>query len=193
MQSPSNSACTRHAGAHAVTDDDIRARRLEAYSDVLRKGLASDQVFAQTMFKLMPSANRLFTFKKQLCAQIALASLFGHLVNSPPALLNKLLFAKASGRVFIQDTAVRYSSGGSGGAGERDPTALRPADLPYRFTRNLHSFVTPFGVEGWLLVAQVLCAQAMLVPKHEIPSAIALFFRCGEAIVVFPPSQNMPL
>ena len=47
-----------------------------------------------------------------------------------------------------------------------------------RFTRNFQMFFTQFGIEGWLLVAQVLCAQAMLQPKSEIKWALSLFFRC---------------
>lgn len=40
-------------------------------------------------------------------------------------------------------------------------------------------FVTPFGIEGWFLVAQVVCAQAMLQPKQEMKWAMNLFFRCA--------------
>ena len=50
-----------------------------------------------------------------------------------------------------------------------------------RFTRNFHTFLTPFGVEGWFLVAQVVCAQAMLQPKQELRWVLALFFRCAPA------------
>ena len=48
-----------------------------------------------------------------------------------------------------------------------------------RFTRNFHMFVTPFGVEGWFLIAQVVCAQAMMQPKQEMKWAFNLFFRCA--------------
>jgi hypothetical protein len=43
-------------------------------------------------------------------------------------------------------------------------------------------FFTPFGVEGWFLVAQVLCAQAMLQPKSEIKWALSLFYRCDTCL-----------
>jgi hypothetical protein len=214
-----------------VTNEELRARQLDAFTEIVDKPMISEQVFAQTMFKSLPTSNHTFTFRKQFCAQLALSSLFSYLFNCAACMPNKLLFAKGSGLVFQQDVAARYS------ASDREARA-KLQEVPYRcgcplarlwvaraslgrqmqccavvlsrgegvlshnhcagvsrqvrgkgqvhdgegccrFTRNFHMFVTPFGVEGWFLVAQVICAQAMLQPKQEMKWVFSLFFRCA--------------
>ena len=54
---------------------------------------------------------------------------------------------------------------------------LRLQDMPYRFTRNLHTFFSPFGVEGWFLTSMVLAAQAMLRRHSNLKWVLMLFFR----------------
>lgn len=86
--------------------------------------MISEQVFAQTMFKSLPTPNHTFTFRKQFCAQLALTALFSYLFNCAATTPSKLLFAKASGRVFLQDMLARYSLSSEG--------RQRAQELPYR-------------------------------------------------------------
>lgn len=56
---------------------------------------------------------------------------------------------------------------------------MRAQEMPYRLTRNLATFVTPFGLEGVFLIAQVATAQALLQPHRSLKWTLALFFRCA--------------
>jgi transformation/transcription domain-associated protein len=107
----------------AVSTEQMRERQLEAYTEIIDKSFVSDQLFAQTIFKSLPTSNHTFTFRKQFCAQLALTALFSYLFNCAAAPPNKLLFAKGSGRVWLQDIAARYTA-------DRDRN--RATELPYR-------------------------------------------------------------
>jgi transformation/transcription domain-associated protein len=152
-----------------VSPKEHRARQLEAYTDIVNSGMISGDLFSQSVYKSLLTPNHTFCFRKQFCGQLALMSLFSYLFNCPACMPGKLLFAKCSGRVFLQDMQARYSPGDS---------RHRALDLPYRFTRNFQSFFTVSGIEGWFLIAQVICTRALLLPKSELRWALALFFRC---------------
>ena len=118
-----------------MTAEEHRKRQLDAFTEIIEKPMISEQVFAQTLFKSLPTSNHTFTFRKQFCAQLALTALFSYLFNCAAVMPNKLLFAKGSGRVFLQDVAARYA------AADRDVRA-RANELPYRCAnlRRLRAF-----------------------------------------------------
>ena len=45
---------------------------MQAYREVEQK-VVSETIFSQFMYKMLPSSNHLFVFKKQLCCQLALS------------------------------------------------------------------------------------------------------------------------
>lgn len=63
----------------------------------------------------------------------------------------KILFARNSGKTFQVDFMPSY-----------DPKGIleRTEPVPFRLTRNLHTFFTPFGVEGVFVSAMAAAAQA---------------------------------
>ena len=63
----------------------------------------------------------------------------------------KVLFAKASGRALQLDFWPVYDARG---------LLERNEPVPFRLTRNLHTFFTPFGVEGMFVAALAAAAQA---------------------------------
>lgn len=148
-----------------------KERRLRAFKEIIDKPVVSENVFGQFMYKSLPSSNHVFAFKKQFCSQLALASLMTCVFCVPNRAPNKLVFAKGSGRVTQTEFTPSYTSLKTGG--------LRVQDMPYRFTRNLHTFFSPFGVEGWFLTTMVLAAQAMLRTNTNIKWVLTLFFRCA--------------
>ena len=118
--------CTKPRPVCAVTSEQVRERQLKAFLDILSdKPMVSEQIFAQTMFKSLPSSNHTFTFRKQFCAQLALTSLFSYLLNCAAAPPQKILFAKGSGLMFLSDITARYS------VSDREARA-KLQDLPYR-------------------------------------------------------------
>ena len=119
----------------------------------------------------MPSNSHVFLFKKQFTAQLALTSLFSYLISNAAPAPNKLLYERASGAVFLQDMAVVYPG--------QHEQSRRNREMPYRVTRNISHFITPFGLEGWFLISQVLAAQSMTRTKQNIHWPLYLFCRYG--------------
>lgn len=49
--------------------------------------------------------------------------------------------------------------------------------VPFRLTRNLHTFFTIFGVEGIYITAMTLAAVAALQPHSNVLDFLHLLFR----------------
>lgn len=62
----------------------------------------------------------------------------------------KILFARSSGKTFQMDFYPAYDTRGM---------LERTEPVPFRLTRNLHTFFTPFGVEGVFVAAMAAAAQ----------------------------------
>ena len=65
----------------------------------------------------------------------------------------KILFARNSGKTFQVDFTPTYDQKGY---------LERTEPVPFRLTRNLHTFFTPFGVEGVFVSAMAAAAQASI-------------------------------
>ena len=101
-------------------------------------------------------------------AQTALSAVLCHALliggRSPP----KLLFERASGRVWQADAVPSYDAGGR---------LERAEPVPFRLTRNLATFFTPFGVEGVFVGTMAVAAAALLAPGAAAADGLALFLR----------------
>ena len=56
--------------------------------------------------------------------------------------------------------------------------------VPFRLTRNLHTFFTPFGVKGDFVTAMASAAQACVDPRADLEAHLELFFR--DQLMVWP-------
>jgi len=145
--------------------------RLQAYAEVEAK-LVTENIFSQFAYKSLPNANALWAFKRELCGQLALVGLACHALlvggRAPP----KLLLARASGRVAASDLTPSYSEQGR---------LERTEPVPFRLTRNLATFFTPFGVEGVFVGCMAVAAAALSsapgAPPSPLPDAVSLYLR----------------
>ena len=80
----------------------------------------------------------------------------------------KIVFAKNTGRVFMLDFHPAFD--GKGATEFSEP-------VPFRLTRNLHAFFTPFGVKGDFVAAMAAAAQACSAPGTNLEAQLLLFFR----------------
>ena len=79
------------------------------------------------------------------------AALLSHMLLVGGRSPNKILFAKSSGKLWQAEFYPTYNSHG---------LLERNEPVPFRLTRNLHTFFTPFGVEGIFVSALAVAAQA---------------------------------
>lgn len=86
----------------------------------------------------------------------------------------KMLFSKATGRVFQQDFVPNY--------GQNFELEKQEA-VPFRLTRNLFTFFTNFGVDGSFLTVLSLTAQVRGIDSRPFPLCDPSIFR----VLFFPP------
>jgi len=141
--------------------------RLQAYKDI-ECNVVSENVLSQYMYKTLPSCNHLWTFKKQFCSQLGLSAVLCHMMHLGGRSPNKILFTKASGRVFQMDLYPVYDNRGLLECNE---------PVPFRLTRNLVTFFTPFGIEGVFASSMAVSAAAGLQPRSNLRHVLSLFFR----------------
>ena len=85
----------------------------------------------------------------------------------------KILFARNSGKTFQVDFIPSYDQKG---------ILERTEPVPFRLTRNLHTFFTPFGVEGVFVSAMAAAAQVRLQPTFCKPPLLAVLERLSRTV-----------
>ena len=156
------------AAAGSLAGDAVLDLRLATYSEIAST-IVSENLFSQYMYKTLPTTNHLWSFKRTLCSQLALSAFVCTMLRIGGRAPPKLLFARDSGRVFQADFHPSFDAT-TGLCESGEP-------VPFRLTRNLQTFFTPFGVEGIFVMGLAAAAQALLVPRTCIDAQLALFFR----------------
>ena len=113
---------------------ELRSRRSRT-SAAITSRRTSSAVHVQDHCRL---GSHLWTFKRQLCQQLALSSFISALLRIGGRTPQKIMFAKNTGRIFMLDFHPAFDSKGM-------TEFVEP--VPFRLTRNLHTFFTPFGVK----------------------------------------------
>ncbi|CAA2966750.1 transformation transcription domain-associated -like isoform X2 [Olea europaea subsp. europaea] len=159
-----NQAISGQISPEAVVD-----LRLQAYSEIT-KGIVTDNIFSQYMYKTLFSGNHLWLFKKQFAIQLALSSFMSFMLQIGGRSPNKILFAKNTGKIFQTDFHPAYDANGMIEFTE---------PVPFRLTRNLQTFFSHFGVDGLIVSAMCAAAQAVASQKQNqhIWHHLAMFFR----------------
>lgn len=128
-----------------------------------------DNIFSQYMYKILPSSNHLWVFKKQFCSQMALSSLMSVMLSLTGRVPGKILFSRSSGKVLQVDF---YPIANQNGYVHQTDEVV-----PFRLTRNLAAFFTPFGVEGVFMTTMVCAAMALTQNNSNLNACLNLFFR----------------
>ena len=161
-------------GSEAVLD-----LRLKAFMDIASQHV-TENIFSQYMYKTLPNGAHLWTFKRQLCQQLALSSFVSALLRIGGRTPRKISFAKNTGKVFMLDFYPSFDSNGLIDYAE---------PVPFRLTRNLHAFFTPFGVKG-----DFVATMAKPLRKHAPPLAetfactLDVYFR--DSLTIWPWRQQ---
>jgi transformation/transcription domain-associated protein len=141
--------------------------RLSTYRDIITSNYVIDTVFKHYMIKLLPTEN-LWMFKRQFMAQMALSSFMSAVFHIGGRQPQKILFAKSSGKVLQLDFHPMYDAAGNLEAAEA---------VPFRLTRNLQSFFTPYGIEGSLVACMGATSQAFTATHSPLEHHLTMFFR----------------
>jgi transformation/transcription domain-associated protein len=152
--------------------------RLKAFMDIASQHV-TENIFSQYMYKTLPNGAHLWTFKRQLCQQLALSSFVSALLRIGGRTPRKISFAKNTGKVFMLDFYPNFDSNGLVEYAE---------PVPFRLTRNLHAFFTPFGVKGDFVATMAAAAQACATPGRNVRMHLDVYFR--DSLTIWPWRQQ---
>ena len=128
-----------------------------------------ENIFSLYMYRILPSSNHLWVFRKQFCAQMALSALMSVMLSIGGRVPGKILFSRSSGKVLQVDFCPLVNAQGYVHQNEEA--------VPFRLTRNLATFFSPFGVEGVFKTSMVVTAMALTQRHSNLASCLSLFFR----------------
>ena len=165
--------CSKHALDDAVTGkvtgaEDCVGPATEGVQRTCAQQHVTENIFSQFMYKTLPTGSHLWTFKRQMCQEMALSCFISALLRIGGRTPQKILFAKNTGKVFMLDFHPAFDSKGM-------TEFVEP--VPFRLTRNLHTFFTPFGVKGDFVASMAAAAQACAAPGTSLETRLLLFFR----------------
>ena len=162
-------AASSARGDAAAAAPALMAARKQAYQDISSK-LISENLLNQYVYKTIPNGTHLWIFKRHFTSQLALWSLLGSALRVGGRTPARMLFSRRGGSFMHADFRVEL---------DRSCNLEQPEAVPFRLTRNLQSFATPFGVEGLLVASMAASAQAVLGDprKSQLRDFLALYFR----------------
>ena len=170
-------AATTQGAAESMLDE-----RLAAFGGVCKE-LVSENILSQFVYKTMPQPHSLLAFRRAMASQLALFGLVGHAGRCGGRQAQRLAFSRATGGVHQLDFGPVFTAVQAGAAAAADGGALAcplapPGDepVPFRLTRNLHSFFTPFTVEGVFVPSLAAAADACTAHVAGLDAHCGLLF-----------------
>lgn len=157
-----------------TSTEEVLELRLKALMEITQKHV-TENIFSQYMYKTLPNSSHLWTFKRQLSQQLAMSSFLSALLRIGGRTPQKIAFTKNSGKIFMLDFHPAFDANGV-------VEYIEP--VPFRLTRNLHTFFTPFGVKGDFVASMATAAHACSAPESHLESHLDLFFR--DQLIVWP-------
>jgi phosphatidylinositol kinase/protein kinase (PI-3 family) len=164
-----SAALNMHApeGQMQLTPQAILEIRYRAFGEISTQ-IVADNIFAQYMYKVLPSCSHLWEFKKRFATQLGLSSVLSYALQVGSRSPNKIIFSRASGAIFNSDFFPMFDSNGNVECTE---------PVPFRLTRNIQVLLTPFCLEGIFVTTMASCAQAINTEHSLILPHLGLFFR----------------
>ena len=166
------------AGAAQGAAESMLDERLAAFGAVCKEQV-SENILSQFAYKTMPQPHSLLAFRRLMASQLALCGLVGHAARCGGRQAQRLAFSRATGGVHQLDFGPVFTAGQpapDGGALACPLQAPGDEPVPFRLTRNLHSFFTPFTVEGVFVPSLASAADACTAHGSGLDAHCAVFF-----------------
>ena len=151
----------------ALTPQAVLDVRYRAFNEICSQ-IVADSIFAQYMYKVLPSCSHLWEFRKRFATQLGLSSVISHALQVGGRSPNKIIFSRSSGAIFNSDFYPLFDSNGNVECSE---------PVPFRLTRNFQTLLTPFCLEGVFVTTMASCAQAINSERSLILPHLSIFFR----------------
>lgn len=165
--------CEAHAAAEAGKD----SRKQEEERVIQAKTRAFDEIcnehvpetlLAKYVHGISTHSDAYFQFRSEFTKHLALSSFLSYALFVGDRAPHRVLFSRRTGRVVSTELRPGYATSG----------ILEAATtMPFRLTRNLHSFMTRPGVQGPFSVGMTAAAEALMSEEDILSNQLCLFFR----------------
>jgi len=150
-----------------LASQQILEVRYRAFSEICNQ-IVADSIFAQYMYKVLPSCSHLWEFRKRFATQLGLSSVISHALQVGGRTPNKMIFSRSSGAIFNSDFYPLFDGNGNVECSE---------PVPFRMTRNIQVLLTPFCLEGIFVTCMSSVSQAISAEHQTILPHLSIFFR----------------
>jgi phosphatidylinositol kinase/protein kinase (PI-3 family) len=142
--------------------------KLDIYSKLSEK-IPNDILTKSMTQRARSSWNQLFQMRKRFTTQLGVFALLEHLFSVRNVGVEKILLSQDTGDLFRMDLRAEFDA---------DTGRLRNDNkVPFRLSRNMEHFVSPFGMEGTLLNTMSVAAHALNKNRTHVRSLLQLFVR----------------
>jgi transformation/transcription domain-associated protein len=157
----------REAVGKADGGDTNRAARAKVYEHICNN-LVPDYILSRYLHRVIPQRDQMWSFRKQLGAQMALSGYLAFVMAIGERSMHKVSFSRQSGMVFNSEFYINYNS----------QLVIEPHEaVPFRLTRNITTFFTPFVLEGIFVPVLTGTNSCLLRNQECLKNYLCLFIR----------------
>lgn len=163
---------------------DVASAKTQLYTSICDNHVSAT-VLSQHLHELFASPDHLFQFRHEFCKQLALSSFVQYIFIIGDRTPYKIEFSTQTGQVlrylyptnFCIAITNLYSSSEFRPGYNTSGLLEESESVPFRLTRNLHTFLTPFSVDG--IFVNTMTAMSRCLESHEstFESQLSLYFR----------------
>ncbi|RLN91504.1 hypothetical protein BBJ28_00006450 [Nothophytophthora sp. Chile5] len=148
-------------------DERVAQAKAVAFREIC-SGHVPETLLAKYVHGISAHSDAYFQFRSEFTKHLALSSFLSYALFVGDRAPHRVLFSRRTGRVVSTELRPGYASSG----------ILEAATtMPFRLTRNLHSFMTRPGVQGPFSVGMAAAAEALMSEEDILSNQLCLFFR----------------
>jgi transformation/transcription domain-associated protein len=148
-------------------DERVAQAKARAFHEICTDHVP-ETLLAKYVHGISAHSDAYFQFRSEFTKHLALSSFLSYALFVGDRAPHRILFSRRTGRIVSTELRPGYASSG----------ILEAATtMPFRLTRNLHSFMTRPGVQGPFSVGMTAAAEALMGEEDILSNQLCLFFR----------------
>ncbi|KAG6977183.1 hypothetical protein JG688_00000598 [Phytophthora aleatoria] len=148
-------------------EERVAQAKARAFQEICNEHVP-ETLLAKYVHGISAHSDAYFQFRSEFTKHLALSSILSYALFVGDRAPHRVLFSRRTGRVVSTELRPGYASSG----------ILEAATtMPFRLTRNLHSFMTRPGVQGPFSVGMTAAAEALMSEEDILSNQLCLFFR----------------
>ncbi|EMR10214.1 hypothetical protein PNEG_01486 [Pneumocystis murina B123] len=169
-------------GSQTFDKQDIINLKIEILTSI-QTNLVPDDILLKYFKQLFSTYCDFWRFRKQFTLQYAGIAFMTYIMNINNRFPNKLYISRSSGNVWGTEFLPAMAS--------NNPVFHNGEAVPFRFTPNIQTFITPIGIEGIFSSALMAIARSLTEPEFGLDQYLSIFVR--DELITWFTQQHRPL